>query len=101
MLVSDFPPYGRIGRRRCAPKEVAWDTGDVPESDRNGLESTLGGFLPVRFLVPGCADCVEKRLRLSASSSRFGPKVVEASVGRWTIVDCEPSRSQRASLRGQ
>jgi hypothetical protein len=24
------------------------------------------------------------------SSSRFRPKVVEASVGRWTVVDCAP-----------
>ena len=51
-------------------------------------------------LVPGFVDCVE-RLRPSASSSRFGPKVVEASAGRWTVVDCEPSSSQGASLRGK
>jgi hypothetical protein len=72
------------------------------------LPGTLGTFLSLietignrrwvvfcqSALVPGCVDCVEKRLRLSASSSRFGRKVAEASVGRWTVVDCEPSRSQ-------
>jgi hypothetical protein len=43
--------------RDVRPKKVAWDTGDVPESDRNGWESTLGGFLPVRFSAGICRLC--------------------------------------------
>jgi hypothetical protein len=46
-----------LAGRDVRPKKVAWDTGDVPESDRNGWESTLGGFLPVHFSAGMCRLC--------------------------------------------